>query len=78
MTDSEILEKYQQPFPISFKVIGTGTGATDIIDFPASLTPTSVVTSLHSLQPESFTDLKFYTSLLNLGLALQLIRLTWQ
>lgn len=32
MTDSEIIEKYQQPFPVSFKVIGTGTGATDIIE----------------------------------------------
>ena len=32
MTDSEILKKYQQPFPVSFKVIGTGTGATDIIE----------------------------------------------
>lgn len=32
MTDSEILEKYQQPFPVSFKVIGVGTGATDIIE----------------------------------------------
>lgn len=32
MTESEILEKYQQPFPVSFKVIGTGTGATDIIE----------------------------------------------
>lgn len=32
MTDSEILEKYQQPFPVSFKVIGTGTGAIDIIE----------------------------------------------
>lgn len=32
MTDSEKLEKYQQPFPVSFKVIGTGTGATDIIE----------------------------------------------
>lgn len=32
MTDSVILEKYQQPFPVSFKVIGTGTGATDIIE----------------------------------------------
>ena len=32
MTDSEILEKYQQPFPVSFKVIGTGTGATAIIE----------------------------------------------
>lgn len=32
MTDSEILEEYQQPFPVSFKVIGTGTGATDIIE----------------------------------------------
>lgn len=32
MTDSEILEKHQNPFPVSFKVIGTGTGATDIIE----------------------------------------------
>lgn len=32
MTDSEILEKYQQPFPVSFRVIGIGTGATDIIE----------------------------------------------
>ncbi len=32
MTDSEILEKYRQPFPVSFRVIGIGTGATDIID----------------------------------------------
>lgn len=32
MTDSETLEKYQHPFPVSFKVIGTGTGATDIIE----------------------------------------------
>lgn len=32
MIDSEILEKYQQPFPVSFKVIGTGTDATDIIE----------------------------------------------
>ena len=32
MTDSEILEKYQQPFSVSFKVIGTGTGATNIIE----------------------------------------------
>lgn len=32
MTDSEILEKYQQPFPVSFKVIGIGTGANDIIE----------------------------------------------
>lgn len=32
MTDSEILEEYQQPFPVSFKVIGTGTGATNIIE----------------------------------------------
>ena len=32
MTDSELHEKYQQPFPVSFKVIGTGTGATDIIE----------------------------------------------
>lgn len=31
MTDSEILENYQQPFPVSFKVIGIGNGATDII-----------------------------------------------
>ena len=31
-TDSKILEKYQQTFPVSFKVIGTGTGATDIIE----------------------------------------------
>ena len=32
MIDSEILEKYQQPFPVSFKVIGTGMGAIDIIE----------------------------------------------
>lgn len=32
MTDSEILEKYQPPFPVSFRVIGIGTGATDIIE----------------------------------------------
>lgn len=32
MTDSEILEKYQQPFPVSFKVIGIGNGVTDIIE----------------------------------------------
>lgn len=32
MIDSEILEKYQNSFPVSFKVIGTGTGATDIIE----------------------------------------------
>ncbi len=32
MTDSEILEKDQQPFPVSFKVIGVGTGAIDIIE----------------------------------------------
>lgn len=32
MIDSEVLEKYQQPFPVSFKVIGIGTGATDIIE----------------------------------------------
>lgn len=32
MTESEILEKYQQPHPVSFKVIGVGTGATDIIE----------------------------------------------
>ena len=32
MTDSEILEKYQQPFPVRFKVIGVGTGASDIIE----------------------------------------------
>ena len=31
MTDSEILENYQQPFPVSFKVIGIGNGVTDII-----------------------------------------------
>lgn len=32
MTDSGILEKYQQPFPASFKVIGVGTGIADIIE----------------------------------------------
>lgn len=32
MTDSEILEKYQQPFPVSFRVIGVGTGVADIIE----------------------------------------------
>ena len=32
MNDSEILEKYQRPFPVSFKVIGTGTGANDLIE----------------------------------------------
>ena len=32
ITDSEILEKYQQPFPVSFKVIGTVNGVTDIIE----------------------------------------------
>ncbi len=32
MTDSEILEKYKQPFPVSFRVIGTGTGVSDIIE----------------------------------------------
>jgi len=32
MIDSDILEKYQHSFPVSFKVIGTGTGATDIIE----------------------------------------------
>lgn len=32
MTDSEILEKYKQPLSVSFKVIGTGTGAADIIE----------------------------------------------
>lgn len=32
MTDSEILEKYQQPFPVSFKVIGIGSGMTGIIE----------------------------------------------
>ncbi len=37
MTDSEMLEKYQQPFPVSFKVIGTGTAATDIIEKVKSL-----------------------------------------
>lgn len=31
MTDSCILENFQQPFPVSFKVIGIGTGAIDII-----------------------------------------------
>lgn len=31
-TDSENLEKHQQPFSVSFKVIGTGTGATGIIE----------------------------------------------
>lgn len=36
MTDSEIPEKYQQPFPVSFKVIGTGTGAIDIIEIVKS------------------------------------------
>lgn len=32
ITDSKILEKYQQPFPVSFKVIGIGNGVTDIIE----------------------------------------------
>lgn len=32
MTDSEIIEKFQQPFPVSFKVIGIGNGVTDIIE----------------------------------------------
>lgn len=32
MTDSEILKKYQQPFPVSFKVIGIGNDVTDIIE----------------------------------------------
>lgn len=32
MNDSEILEKYQRPFPVSFKVIGIGKGVTDIIE----------------------------------------------
>lgn len=32
ITDSETLEKHQNPFPVSFKVIGSGTGATDIIE----------------------------------------------
>lgn len=31
MTDSEILENYQQPLPVSFKVIGTGTRADEVI-----------------------------------------------
>lgn len=31
MTDSGILENFQQPFPVSFKVIGIGTGVIDII-----------------------------------------------
>ena len=30
--DSGILEKFQQPFPMSFKVIGVGNGVTDIIE----------------------------------------------
>ena len=32
MTDSEMLEKYQQPFPVSFRVIGVGSSTTDIIE----------------------------------------------
>lgn len=32
MTDSDILGKFQQPFPVSFKVIGIGKGVTDIIE----------------------------------------------
>lgn len=32
MTDSEILEKYQQQFPVSFRVIGVGTGVADVIE----------------------------------------------
>lgn len=32
MTDLEILENYQQPFPVSFRVIGVGTGAADVIE----------------------------------------------
>lgn len=32
MTDSEILKKYQQPFPVSFRVIGVGTSTADIIE----------------------------------------------
>lgn len=32
MTDSEILENYQQPFPVSFKIIGIGNGTADIIE----------------------------------------------
>ncbi len=32
MIDSEILDKYQQPLPVSFKVIGIGEGVTDIIE----------------------------------------------
>ena len=31
-TDSGILENFQQPFPMSFKVIGVGNGVTDIIE----------------------------------------------
>lgn len=31
-TDSGILEKFQQPFPMSFKVIGVGNGVTGIIE----------------------------------------------
>lgn len=37
MTDSEILEKYQQPVPVSFKVIGIGNGTADIIEKVKSL-----------------------------------------
>ncbi len=32
MNDSENIEKYQQTFPLRFKVIGIGTGITDIIE----------------------------------------------
>ena len=32
MTDLEILKKYPQTLPVSFKVIGIGTGAADIIE----------------------------------------------
>lgn len=32
MTDSEILEKNQQQFPVSFRVIGVGTGVADVIE----------------------------------------------
>lgn len=37
MNNSEKLEKYQSPFPVSYKVIGIGTGATDIIEKVKSL-----------------------------------------
>lgn len=37
MNDSEILEKSQQPFPMSFRVIGVGTGVADTIEEVKSL-----------------------------------------